>query len=89
MSLVVSWLLFPLVLGLLTLGCGLLLEAAAGVQLQRVLLMPLGFAVIVVVSLVTTNTARTAHLTTPIVVGLAIAASPSHCHFVWVAQTFA
>ena len=72
MSLVVSWLLFPLVLGLLTLGCGLLLEAAAGVQVQRVLLMPLGFAVIVVVSLITTNAARTAHLTTPIVVGLAI-----------------
>ena len=34
--------------------------------------MPLGFAVIVVVSLITTNAARTAHLTTPIVVGLAI-----------------
>ena len=52
MSLVVSWLLFPLVLGLLTLGCGLLLGAAAGVHVQRVLLMPLGFAVIVVVSLI-------------------------------------
>jgi hypothetical protein len=49
-----------------------LLEAAAGVRLQRVLLMPLGFALIVVVSLITTNAARTAHLTTPIVVGLAI-----------------
>ena len=30
MSLVVSWLLFPLVLGVLSLGCGLLLEFAAG-----------------------------------------------------------
>jgi D-hydroxyproline dehydrogenase subunit beta len=35
MSLVVSWVLFPLVLGLLSLGCGLLVEQAAGVRLMR------------------------------------------------------
>jgi hypothetical protein len=72
MSLAVSWLLFPLALGLLSLGCGLLLEAAAGLRLPRELLMPLGFAVIVVVALVTTTNDTTAHLTTPIVVGLAM-----------------
>ena len=35
MSLVVAWLLFPLVLGLLSLGCGLLVERAAGCPVQR------------------------------------------------------
>jgi hypothetical protein len=73
MSLAVSWLLFPLVLGLLSLGCGLLLERAAGLRLPRELLLPLGFAVMVVVSLFTTSSSRTAHLTTPVVVGLAVA----------------
>jgi hypothetical protein len=73
MSLAVAWLLFPLVLGLLSLGCGLLLERAAGLKLQRELLLPLGFAAIVVVSLFTTTNSKTAPLTTPIVVGLAVA----------------
>jgi hypothetical protein len=73
MSLAVSWLLLPLVLGLLSLGCGLLLERAAGLQLPRELLLPLGFAVIVVVSLFTTTNDTTAHLTTPVVIGLAVA----------------
>jgi hypothetical protein len=73
MSLAVSWLLFPLVLGLLSLGCGLLLERAAGLQLPRELLLPLGFAGIVVVALFTTTNDTTAHLTTPVVVGLALA----------------
>ena len=73
MSLAVSWLLFPLVLGLLSLGCGLLVQLAAGVQLPRVLLLPLGFAFIVVVALFTTTNSETARLTTPVVVGLAVA----------------
>lgn len=73
MSLAVAWLLFPLVLGLLALGCGLLVERAAGLQLQRELLLPCGFAAIVVVSLFTTASSTTARLTTPIVVALAVA----------------
>lgn len=73
MSLVVSWLLFPLVLGLLALGSGLLLEFAAGQEIPRTLLLPLGFAAIVVVSLCTTASSETAHLTTPLVVALAAA----------------
>ena len=73
MSLAVSWLLVPAVLGLLSFGCGLLLEFAAATRLPRALLLPLGFAGIVVVSLFTTATSSTAHLTTPIVVGLAAA----------------
>jgi hypothetical protein len=73
MSLVVSWLLFPLVLGVLSLGCGLLLEFAAGQEIPRTLLLPLGFAAIVVVSLGTTASSETARLTTPAVVALAAA----------------
>ena len=73
MSLAVSWLAFPLVLGLLSLGCGLLLQRAAGLRLPSELLLPLGFAAIVVVSLGTTSNATTARLTTPMVVALAVA----------------
>ncbi|MEA2211138.1 MAG: hypothetical protein QOF83_1086 [Solirubrobacteraceae bacterium] len=73
MSLVASWLLFPLVLGLLSLGCGLLVEAAAGMKLPQSLLLPLGFAVIVVVCLFTTALSATARLTTPAIVALAVA----------------
>ena len=73
MSLVVSWLVFPLVLGLLSLGCGLLVEVAAGQELPRTLLLPLGFAAIAVITLCTTARSETARLTTPIVVALAAA----------------
>jgi hypothetical protein len=73
MSLAVSWLLCPLALGLLSLGVGLLLERASGAGLQRELLLPLGFAGIVVVSLCTTASSSTARLTTPLVVALAVA----------------
>lgn len=73
MSLAVAWLLSPLVLGLLSLGCGLLIERAAGLNVQRELLLPCGFAAIVVVSLFTTANSTTARLTTPIVVALAVA----------------
>jgi hypothetical protein len=72
MSLAVAWLLFPVVLGLLSLGCGLLIERAAGLRIQRELLLPLGFAAIVVISLCTTATSGTARLTTPIVVAVAV-----------------
>jgi hypothetical protein len=73
MSMIVPWLLFPVVLGLLSLGCGLLLEQAAGNRLSPALVLPAGFAVIVVVALVTTTNATTAQLTTPAVVALAVA----------------
>jgi hypothetical protein len=73
MSLAISWLLFPLVLGLLSLGCGLLLEFAAGQEIPRTLLLPLGFAAIAVIALCTTASSRTARLTTPVVVTLAAA----------------
>ena len=72
MSLAVSWLLFPLVLGLLSLGWGLLLEQVAGARLPRALLPPVGFAGIVVAGVLTTSNDTTARLTVPVVVALAV-----------------
>ncbi len=69
----VSWLLFPLLLGALCLGCGLLLEAALGARLPGPLLAPAGFAAIVVVAGVLTSRGETAFLATPAVVVLALA----------------
>jgi hypothetical protein len=68
----ISWIVFPLVLCLLSLGCGLLLERASGVRLPGVLLLPAGFAVIVVVGLFTIMSDSTAELTAPLVVVLAV-----------------
>ena len=73
MSLAVAWVVFPLVLALLSLGCGLLVEIAAGLRVPRSLLLPLGFAALAVVSLCTTASSATASLTTPVVVALAAA----------------
>jgi hypothetical protein len=73
MSLAVAWFAPPLVLGLPSLGCGLLLEWAAGVQLAGALLVPAGFSVIVVTSTIAASNSATARLTTPIVVALSVA----------------
>src|SRR5919199_5213065 len=70
--LLVSWLLLPLVLGLLSLGAGLLLQQVAGRRVAGALLLPLGYALIVVVGVVTTSNDVTARLTVPIVVVLAL-----------------
>jgi hypothetical protein len=69
----VCWVLFPLVLAVLSLGCGLLLERAAGIKLPEALLLPAGLAVIVVVAELTTKSSATAKFTTPAVVVLALA----------------
>jgi hypothetical protein len=71
MTLVLCWIVFPVLLGLLALGCGLLLEAAAGVPLPGALLPAAGLAVIVVVVHFTTLADATAELSTPAVVALA------------------
>jgi hypothetical protein len=68
----ISWVMFPVVLALLSLGCGLLLERASGVKLPGALLLPVGLALIVVVAEITTKSSATANLTTPLVVLLAI-----------------
>jgi hypothetical protein len=73
MSLIVSWLVFPLILGLLALGCGLLLELVLRVRLPGALIPVVGLAVILVVGPFPIATDATAELVTPIVVALAVA----------------
>jgi hypothetical protein len=73
MTMLVCWLWFPLALALLALGCGLLLEAAAGTRLPTVLLVPAGLAVIVIVSQFAVVSDATAELATPVCVALAVA----------------
>src|SRR5919198_462117 len=68
---VACWLGLPLVLGLLSLGCGRLLEVACGARIPGALLVPAGLAVVVLVGQVTTLTDATAELTLPLVVVLA------------------
>lgn len=45
-----AWIAFPLLLGLLALGCGLLLERAADIELPSAMLLPAGLAAIVVLA---------------------------------------
>ena len=47
MSLIVCWLWFPLVLGAVSLGCGLLLEKASGERFHGALLVPAGLTLAV------------------------------------------
>jgi hypothetical protein len=73
MTFVVAWIVFPLVLALLCLGCGLLLEIASTLRLPNTLLLPGGFIVISIATYFAHMTSATARLATPLVVGLAIA----------------
>lgn len=68
-----AWILFPVLLLVLCLGCGLLLEVAVGRRLPGLLLAPAGFAAIVVVTGLATASGTTAPLATPAVLGLAVA----------------
>jgi hypothetical protein len=81
-TLLVCWLAFPAVMAAISLGCGLLVERAAGARLRFELLLPTGFAAVVGISLFTTLSSKTAPLTLPLVlaiatVGLARALPPS------------
>ena len=73
MTLLAAWLVLPLLLALLALGCGLLLEQVARIRVPGALLLPLGLAVVIVLSQLTTSTDATAELTVPLVVALAVA----------------
>ena len=70
---VVAWALFPLVLVAGCLGCGLLVERLTGWQLSGALLPPVGLALIIVASALTTAHVATAPITTALVVVLALA----------------
>jgi hypothetical protein len=73
MTLFLAWVVLPVVLAGLSLGCGLLLEQIAGERLPGELLLPAGFAVVIAAASLTTMSAATAGLTSPLVVGLAAA----------------
>jgi hypothetical protein len=73
MSMVASWVLFPVVLALLCLGSGLLLELVAGMRLPRPLLLPAGLAVVVVVAQLAISTSATVPLALPAVLLVAVA----------------
>jgi hypothetical protein len=71
-TLIVCWLLFPAVLAALSLGSGLLVERVARTRLPVELLVPTGFAAIVVIALFATLLAATAPLTVPVVLTLGV-----------------
>src|SRR5688500_12081187 len=68
-----SWLIFPLVLALLTLGAGLLVEIIAGRRLPGTLLLPAGYARIVVAAQLPAQADATAELGAPLDVALTVA----------------
>ena len=72
-NIVIAWLAFPAVLGLVTLGLGLLVERAGGRELPGVLVLPVGLAALIALSQVTTYWASTAPFSTPVVVAGAAA----------------
>lgn len=72
MTLVFAWVLLPLLFYALAFGCGSLLERITGIRLPGALVLPTGFAVVIVIASLTTMNAHTTALTTPLVVALAV-----------------
>jgi hypothetical protein len=73
MTFAVAWLAFPVVLGLVCFGCGLLLEEATRRHLPVLLLMPMGFAFVIVLVQLATISDATAELGMPAAVAAAVA----------------
>jgi hypothetical protein len=71
-TLLICWLVFPVVMGILSLGCGLLVERAARTRIPAELLVPMGFAAIVTLTLFATLTSVTASLALPAVLALSV-----------------
>jgi hypothetical protein len=70
--LLTAWLVFPLVMTVLALGCGLLLERVAGFRLPGALVLPAGLAVVSAVGLFPIMSDATAELAAPLIVVLAV-----------------
>lgn len=68
----VCWVAFPALLIALSVGCGLLVERIAGVDLPGLLVPSVGLAAIIVVAGFTTMADATAELTAPLVIALAV-----------------
>ena len=73
MDLLVCWIMFPLAVTAVSLGCGRLLEYAAGIRFPAGLLPAAGFAVVLVVGHIATAWDSTAELAVPAVLALALA----------------
>ncbi|HEX4110789.1 MAG TPA: hypothetical protein VHX88_21850, partial [Solirubrobacteraceae bacterium] len=73
MTLLICWALAPLLMVVLALGCGALVELAGGRRLPGSLLVPAGFAVIIVVCDLAASNSSTAPLALPTVLALAVA----------------
>ena len=71
-SMLVCWALFPALLGALCLGCGLALERASGSPLPAPLLLPAGFASLIVLAGIPIAIPGLAKVATPLVVAVAI-----------------
>src|SRR5436190_3136479 len=71
MDLAMAWVLFPLVLAVLCVGCGLLVERLTGLALPGALVPAVGLAAIVVVAQFLTLWDASAELATPTTVALA------------------
>lgn len=69
----VGWVVFPLILGILAVGCGAALEYVSGRPLRGVLLAPAGLAVLIVVAHPATLSDATAELAVPAVMAAAVA----------------
>jgi hypothetical protein len=68
----IGWLVFPIVLGVLSFGWGRLVARLAGIGVADALVLPLGLASIIVVALFATLDDATAELAAPVVVGGAL-----------------
>lgn len=76
MSLILSWVLFPLVLAVVGAGWGFLAERAAGTQVHGALLLPLGLAAALVVAGTLNAFDSTAPATVPVVAAGAVVGLP-------------
>lgn len=73
MTLLLSWVVFPLVLALLAVGCGLLVEAAVGRHLPGALLPGIGLALLIVVAQFIVLLGAFVEFVAPLAAGLAVA----------------
>ena len=69
----VAWVLFPLVLVAVCLGCGLAVDWASGRVVSGAMLLPVGLALVIVIATLATSRHATASLATPAVIVLAVA----------------
>jgi hypothetical protein len=73
MSLLAAWVLYPLALGALCLGLGLVLERVAGWRLPGALLLPAGLAMVIALSRLITESSALAPFALPVLAVLAVA----------------